>query len=212
MESRATPAQEKNYVSMSCLKEIFEHQRADETVWDIKRRHRNLLVLAISTQLAPKRCDFGDVLLCRKESDVPNDAEANGTNYIVLDRKSPKIVLYQYRKTGLAGTGAHAIVEPLTPVLRSILKESLKKYPRKYLFVGRNGQPYLPKHYAVMFRNAMKDLTGKPMGVSLLRHAFINDSVDLNEMTPAEKLAIAKRMGHSSGMQSMYKLKLRGTD
>ena len=47
---------------------------------------------------------------------------------------------------------------------------------------------------------------GKATGVSLLRHMFINEKVDLNKLSIEEKEAIATAMGHTRSQQEQYKL------
>lgn len=155
-------------------------------------------LLCMYSSIRPKRADFGSIKVFQGE-----DPSRKDINYIVLGKES-YFVFNHYNKTHREGA---VIVESVPPGLAKVFLASLRAYPRKYLFVGRDGKPFKTSNaYSKFVIACFKKYLGKGTGVSLLRHLYINEKVDLNNLSIEEKEAIATAMGHTRKVQEQYKL------
>jgi integrase len=154
------------------------------------------LLLSFYMLMEPIRADYFATELI-----LPGE-ESKEENYIVLEEYKLKIQDFKMKKR------YGSIDNILSRELIEELEESLKRYPRKYLFVGEDKKtPYSSRK---MFSNwACRTLTkalGRPMTLTALRHIYITKKI--KEDTPVKDLIdIAKKMGHSRGMQRVYEWK-----
>lgn len=154
------------------------------------------LLLSFYMLIEPIRADYFATELI-----LPGE-ESKEENYIVLEDYILKVQDFKMKKK-------YGLIENrLSRELIEELEESLLKYPRKYLFVGEDKKkPYSSRK---MFSNwACRTLTkalGRPMTLTALRHIYITKKI--KEDTPVKELIdIAKKMGHSRGMQRLYEWK-----
>lgn len=98
---------------------------------------------------------------------------------------------------------------PLTVELSNetikVLKESLRRYPRNHVFVGRNGRPYESNDaYGKFVERTFLELFGKATGPSLWRHIFISEKVKAD--ASEDKLEeITNLMLHGVNQQRRYR-------
>jgi hypothetical protein len=59
--------------------------------------------------------------------------------------------------------------------------------------------------YSVFVKHTFEELFGRSTGVSLLRHIYITEKLDFDDMTIQEQEDEAKLMLHTSGLQRRYK-------
>ena len=59
--------------------------------------------------------------------------------------------------------------------------------------------------YSVFVKHIFEELFGRSTGVSLLRHIYITEKLDFDDMTIQEQEDEAKLMLHTSGLQRRYK-------
>jgi hypothetical protein len=59
--------------------------------------------------------------------------------------------------------------------------------------------------YSVFVKTTFEQLFGRGTGVSLLRHIYITEKLDFDDMTIEEQETEAKFMLHTSGLQRRYK-------
>jgi hypothetical protein len=85
------------------------------------------------------------------------------------------------------------------------LRTSLGRWPRMYLFTKMNGEPMSNNTYSVFVKHVFEELFGRKTGVSLLRHIYISEKLDFDDMTLQEQEDEAKYMLHTSGLQKAYK-------
>ena len=170
--------------------------KADPRTHDTERSHLQYVLLSTLVMLPPKRADYGKVKIVMK---LPRDHLEH--NYILMG-KSPVLVINNHKTDQTYG----AIREQLSPEFVEMLRDSLRRYPREYLLVSPRGGPYeknntFTKH---MIRTC-DEVFGRGMGVSLWRHVFSTERVDLNDdLAINEK--IAKSMGTSVRRQmEVYK-------
>lgn len=185
-ENAPTKKQQEGFVAFD---EIVKKRDSLEDGTDEK------LLLSLYTYIPPLRADFGKVAIY--EEDVP-EKERKEENYIY---DNSELVLRRYK----TAKSHKEFSKELPKELVKQIKESLKKRPRKYLFTMRGGEPLLKNTYTKWCNRVLARLFGKPLTVSLIRHAYIN-TLDFNRLTIKEKEEIAADMTHSAGMQDKYRL------
>ncbi len=172
--------------------------------WPHRDPHKDLqsslqyCLISMYTAIRPKRADFGAIKVYTSKDPLRSDI-----NYLVLD-DSPRFVFNKYNKTHKPGDTA--MIEPVSKDLAYTFNLSLSKHPRRYLYVGRDGKPFKTANsYSKFVINTFKKHFGKSTGVSMLRHIYISEKMDMNKLTVQEKDEIAKSMGHSRRQQEQYK-------
>ena len=166
---------------------------------DTLRHSMQFTLLSVITHIRPKRADLGAVEIYRDD-----DPRKTDQNYIVL--RKPKdggsyLVMNMYKTSKYYQTVEEDIPEGL---VRDI-EQSLTRHPRKYLFTKENKFPMSNNTYSVFVRQTFEELFGRSTGVSLLRHIYITEKLDFDDMTIEERNAEAKLMLHTSGVQQQYK-------
>lgn len=185
-ENAPTKKQQEGFVAFD---EIVKKRDSLEDGTDEK------LLLSLYTYIPPLRADFGKVAIYEEE--VP-EKERKEENYIY---DNSELVLRRYK----TAKSHKEFSKELPKELVKQIKDSLKKRPRKYLFTMRGGEPLLKNTYTKWCNRVLARLFGKPLTVSLIRHAYIN-TLDFNKLTIKEKEEIAADMTHSAGMQDKYRL------
>ncbi len=92
--------------------------------------------------------------------------------------------------------------------LCEIIKKSLLRFPREYLFVSSvTGKPFDNTATYTRFANRLLGRVLKPykVTISMLRHIFVSH-FDHGTLTSGQKQALAKDMMHSPGMFDKYRL------
>ncbi len=164
-----------------------------------KRKSQQFLLLSVLVHLRPKRADLGSIHLFYNKDPHIKDA-----NYIVLRKKrdgSSFLVMNMYKTSKYYQTVEEDLPEGL---VRDILT-SVKRWPREYLFVKEDGEPMSNNTYTQFVQSVFKELFGRETGVSLLRHIYISEKLDFDDMTLEEQEEEARLMLHTSGLQRRYK-------
>jgi hypothetical protein len=97
------------------------------------------------------------------------------------------------------------VEEELPPALKKDIDTSLSRHPRDYLFLKDDGEPMSNNTYSVFVKKTFEEFFGRATGVSLLRHIYITEKLDFDDMTLEEQDTEAKLMLHTSGLQRKYK-------
>ena len=153
------------------------------------------LLLSLYTYLPPLRSDFNKVYLYTKS--YKNYEEKN---YILLFE--PYTLVLNDFKTKKTKEGYE---KALPKELVEEIEASLEKQPRSWLFVDRENEPYISGSFTKWANRTLKNLFGKPLTISLIRHSYINH-LDFNNLTVKEKETIAKDMAHTVSTQDRYRL------
>jgi len=170
--------------------------KEDPRTHDTERSHMQYVLIATMVLLPPKRADYGNVLIVNK---LPKDHLEH--NYILLGKK-PVLVINHHKTDQAHG----AIREELDHNFMEMLNDSLRRYPRDYLILSPRGGPYQKNNsFTKYVIRTCDELFGREMGVSLWRHVFSTERVDLNDdLAINEK--VAKSMGTSIRRQmEVYK-------
>lgn len=199
-QNKMNDKQKKNYVAWSEIKlKVSELQRDDPFSKGLRHAMKYLLLVVI-TDVTPKRADFGALRIY-----YDADPDVQKQNYIVVNtqRNAAYIVLQNYKtsKTFMRHE------EDLKPETVRVIKQSLRRYPREYLFIDSRSRPYLrDASYSEFVRNTFGTFwKEKKLGVSLYRHVFLSEAVDWNNMTGQEQTDLARDMQHSVGQQQQYR-------
>lgn len=161
-----------------------------------KTHNLEFVLLSILINLRPKRADLGNIIFVKKDP----KPKMQDRNYIILNG-TPQLVMNKYKMAHQNGV----IIEDINPQLQEDILLSLKHYPRKYLFVDKNGNPYENNAYGLFVQRTFYKYFGKRTGVSLWRHIHITKKINPLIMPNSELKKEAKLMGHRvSSQQSVY--------
>jgi len=164
---------------------------------DTERHSIQFVLLSILVHLRPKRADLGAVKIFREK-----DPRKTDMNYIVLRKKGTSYLVMNIYKTSKYYA---TVEEDLKEGLVRDIEQSLARFPREFLFRKDDGEPMSNNTYSVFVKKTFEQLFGRATGVSLLRHIYISEKLNFDEMTLEEQEAEAKLMLHTSGLQRQYK-------
>lgn len=181
------------------LLQLRRNPRAHDSITDSMR----LVLLSMIDRQRPKRNDHGR---CRIYLDRDPGPDAGAENHLVWWRSArPErayFVYVRYKTQKQYGR----VEEDADATFLEDLSASLRRHPRDYVFVNRQGRPFASNNaYGKFVQNAFEALfNGRAMSTSVLRHAYISTKLDLGNMTVAEREREAKLMLHSPAMQAKY--------
>ncbi len=163
------------------------------------RKSLKFLLLSIIVHLRPKRADLGSVHIFHNR-----DPRRTDLNYIVLRGRGEGA---SFLAMNLYKTSRHhqTIEEDLAEGLVRDIRQSLARWPREYLFVKDGGDPMPNNTYSQFVKRTFEEYFGRATGVSLLRHIYISEKLDFDDMTLEEQNEEARLMLHTSGLQKQYK-------
>lgn len=156
-----------------------------------------LLLLDLVAYQRPKRSDLGQLAIHRGADPLDKTS-----NYVVILPSGPAYMSFNKFKTAKkVGT----VEEDLHPQVLEDLLASLRRFPRTHVLVTKDGRPFKTNEtYSKFFIRTFADLfDGRKAGSTLMRHMYIS-SLDLNDMTQAEKQREARLMHHSVAQQALY--------
>lgn len=153
------------------------------------------LLLSFYTLIEPIRADYYSTEIVNSEEDATTD------NYIILKPLSAKLIVKDFKTK----QKYDKIENVLSSELMEELKISLKKYPRKYVFVMDDKISPFPsrKLYSNWACRILTRILKQPMTLTVLRHIYITEKIK-QKTTPNELRDIAKKMGHSREIQRIY--------
>jgi hypothetical protein len=153
------------------------------------------LLLGFYTLIEPIRADYYATEIVKSQ-----EAESTEENYIVLTATSSKLIVKDFKTK----QKYDKIENTLSDELRNELEESLKKYPRKYLFVMEDKQsPFTRKLFSNWACRTLTRILKQPMTLTALRHIYITNKIK-NKTSIKELKDIASKMGHSRDLQRIY--------
>ena len=158
------------------------------------------LVLRFFRDHPPKRMDFGALAVYHEKA--PKNAKGN---YIVIPKSKADdvtLVMHDFKTSKALGP----LTEAFDADISRDIRESLKLFPRAYVFETASHKPMSETAYGKFVRDTFVELTGKAAGVTALRHAYITNNCDPTKKTVAELKKIAASMLHSYDVQQLYRL------
>ena len=191
-----TDVQRENYISFEEIEKVFKNIKDPHSTMKSSLQY---CLIAMYMKIRPKRSDFGNIRIFKTD---PGKADIN---YLVLSAKKKDcfFVFNHLNKVSVK----ESIIEPVNLSLKTIFLESLDKYPRKHIFVGQDEKPFkTPNAFGKFVTRTFETYFGKRVGTSMIRHIFINEKINLNELSGQEKDEFAQAMGHDRNQQEKYKL------
>jgi len=156
------------------------------------------LLLSFYTLIEPIRADYyaTEIIPATNQTTI----EPTEDNYIVIKEGAADLVVKDFKTKRKYTT----IENKLSSELLDELNASLKKYPRKYLFVMDDKKsPFTRKLFSNWACRTLKRVLGYPMTLTAIRHAYITDKIQTKSAT-TELVDIARKMGHSRSIQRVY--------
>ncbi len=171
------------------------------------RQSMQLLLLAFYAHTLPKRSDLGALHVYRGPPRAPQ-AVLRARNYVVLmppgaaGAAASLLVLHKHKTAKTYGE----TVEVLNAPLQRVLRTSLARWPRDYVFVTNTGGPMCNNTFSKFVMRTFAALfDGRAAGTALLRHAYVS-GLDFNQLSMQARDEIARGMGHTAHMQGkVYK-------
>lgn len=197
--------QEANYVSIDEVHAKFDELRSKPQIRSL-RESMAVLLMGVYAHLTPKRSDYGTLHVYTDDAAAARVSRRvlARQNYVVMDKRSPRLLMQRYKTADRYAE----VVEPIPKVLAAEMRRSLKAWPRGHVFVGRGGLTPMSNNLFTKYviRTFAAHFEGRAAGTSLLRHAYVSERVDFNRLSMAERRAIARLMGHTTGTQeTVYK-------
>ena len=187
-----------NFVPLPSWDQKLDERLAEPDPHASLAKCQGTLFIAYVSAVPTKRCEMGCVKIFA--SDPTPQEVAESPNHVVLDRACMSLGVHKTAKK------YGALQEPsLDERFMRVLRASLARWPREYLFVNALGEPHSNKTFSAFAQRVARQLfDGKGAGVSLCRHAHAT-ALDYNRNSIAELDAVARRMGHSQAMQHRYR-------
>lgn len=186
-------------------KEVQYKNRISRKIWDydtlLEKMHTltmdtwksmiTKVMMAMYLLIPPVRQDYYHVQLVTNEL-----ANENNNNNSFLNMDTGYIQFYS--------TKSKKIIKTQLPIeLLTIIRDSVKLYPRSYLFTRENGKDWSNKlsMYYALTSLLRKYLNDSQFSINTFRHVYTRWSFT---MSPEERSRIAKEMLHSDGMHMRY--------
>lgn len=153
-----------------------------------------LLSIIISTP--PKRCDYGSLKVY-----YDTDPNIPDSNYIVINHSDPSYMVFNKYKTSKV---YKRVDQDLSTRVINDIKSSLRRHKREYLFLNRFNNPFANNGFSKYLINMFNIMFGRNTSSSILRHIYITEKVNFDEMDDDELENTAKQMLHSTNLQRKY--------
>jgi hypothetical protein len=148
---------------------------------------QEFLWLEIATTIAPKRADWGQLMVVASKKRVPV-----GKNALVLPSRPKQATLVLVYKTQ---DTYHEYTETLSKTLTSHICDSIRIHPRKYLFVGRDGGAFKSRaSWRQWVQRTFTNLLGHKATVNVLRKVWVQTFADPSKTTIAAQEELASKM------------------
>ena len=194
--SEPEPKQVEKYTSYEEIESKYEEMKKRAS-HDTERHSMQFLLLSILVHLRPKRADLGAIRIYNEK-----DPRKTDENYLVLKTKGTSYLVMNLYKTSKY---YQTVEEDLPEGLVKDVRTSLSRWPREHLFRKEDGGPMSNNTYTVFVKTTFEQIFGRATGVSLLRHIYITEKLNFDDMTLEEQDEEAKLMLHTSGLQRQYK-------
>lgn len=192
------------------LQEVTEAEAHKQIAWEDVLKVRNSLkgsttyskyqsyvILCCYTYIPPLRLDFANMKMVNTESEL--EAHTNG---LALDTYT--FILREYKTAKKYGEKKIHIPEILKSILKPWVELQKQVKQTDWLFSTESGGKMSERTFGQKIIDLFQTSVGKPIGVSQLRHSYVS-YIRKDEMPLKEQKEIASSMGHSVGMNQMYR-------
>lgn len=194
-KNEPSESQKEKYISFEVMREGIKKLGKDDP-HSTRRKSLQFCLVSMYMYIRPKRSDFGDIKLFTADPKDKTD------NYLVLPTKGTAFFVFNHRtKTPMK----EPLVEPIDGELKKIFQKSIKKHPRDFLFIGRDGDKFAsPRSFSKFVIRTYEIIFGKKVGVSMHRHIYNSEKIDFQRTTRGQRKEIAASMGHNMTQQDLY--------
>lgn len=162
------------------------------SLWEMQ----DFIIYSLYTLNSPLRLDYSPMRVVSCLADLSGSTD----NALIWDDE-PRFYLQQYKTANKYGK----IFIEVSPALEDVLEEWLQMQDSGWLLLNYAGTEPLDENGLSQRVKAVFELaTGKPLGVSMLRHSYIS-YMRRGEMPAYDQQRMAAAMCHSSAMNQMYR-------
>lgn len=166
---------------------------------------REYLLMSMYTMHPPARADY-DRLAIRYKAPTAEEVKTE-PNYLLIKGPSTMIMYLNAYKTKKAG--GEGMTQELPPHLCAVIKSSLDREPRDFMFTEvRSGRPFKDAAaYTVWGGRVLKRVLGnKNASFNTLRHSFLSwlSTQEEKDVTEGDRKDVARLMMHGLGMAGAY--------
>jgi hypothetical protein len=190
MENRPTEMQEQKGGSRLLFNDICKKRL------ELEKGSIGRLLISMYVLIPPVRSDYYSTQIV-----YPGDT-ITSPNYILIDGGTSKLVIAEYKTSKIYGQIVH---EKLPKELHDEIILSLQKQPREFLFVNARNEPHTRDTFSKWSSRVLEKIFGVVMTLTIIRHLYISNSLDMNKMSTKQLTQIGKQMGHSIVMQNQYR-------
>ena len=151
------------------------------------------LLFSMYTKISPSRIDYGSCAI--DDESYPNR----------VSLKDKVVVLTQYKTSKKFGEVRKELPDELVDEIR----ESLLRFPRKFLFTNAQNKPFSDEAFGKFGNKILREVMDAKfpdtkISLTNLRHLYIGE-MDFNTTCLKDREAVAKSMMHSVDMQTRYR-------
>lgn len=194
-----TDKQFSKYTTLNEMKAKYKELKAAPDPHSTLQNSQWLVFLSMCVSFPPKRADYGNMRIY-----MDRDPRKKDENYVVLRRDKNAIsymVFNLYKTAGIYET----VTEDLPLQTYTDVMDSVRRWPRTHLFVNRFGKPMKENNaFSKYVTRMFEALFGRSTGVTMLRHIYITEKVDFNNMSDEQLEDISRQMMHSTTLQRKY--------
>ena len=189
-EQIMSPREEKIWLNWEEILEAYK--RLEAANLNSKNIYRDYVILSLYILLPPTRADWSPVrIVC------PEDLAPSGNQMVVADKITFVLSEYKTSKT-------HGVQRIELPTgLEAIIRHWLTLETSGWLF-SNGDAPATESWLSHRVRAIFKRLTGKAVGINILRHSYIS-WVRQGEIPIIQQQAMAKAMCHSVSQSVLYR-------
>jgi len=189
LEQKPSPSQSLKAGSSLKLNEIREiYNRLDNKCIE-------KLLIGFYIDLPPVRADHYATEII-KFGEIPSNP-----NYIFMSDSKAYLKITEFKTSNVY----KSIEYDLPSELHNLLSQSLKDFPRKYLFTTEKGNPFNRDSFSKWASMKLTRIFKKEFTLTMFRHIYIS-TLDANS-SPEILFDIGRKMGHSITQQMLYRWK-----
>ena len=197
-KSLPDPHQLAKYTTSDEMFDLYKKIKSSDNPHKTLTDSQRFLILSMAVHMTPKRADLHTMKIYYEKD--PNISDAN---YLVLRRNAsiPSYMVFNVYKTAKQ---YKRVDDTLPYEFYKDVMDSLRIHPRDYLFINIYKKPFGNNNAFTKFViRTFEHLFGRRTGVTMLRHIFITEKVDMNESEEYLE-EISQKMMHSKELQRKY--------